>query len=180
MASIRVEHDMCRPGMSRSRRCPLRQGNVVYRTREPDGAYAQLTERTWQPGAAIEVLRRAIMVRMRREVGILLLGLLLCAAGPSAVAAEREGQPVKHELELIYVFEGSTTEFIFVIGQSGFRSVEALKQHLETWPAGSELRWAPGCVRLGGEPLLSSEEEMEAFSAFLAQRGIKFVLVPSG
>jgi MoaA/NifB/PqqE/SkfB family radical SAM enzyme len=32
----------------------------------------------------------------------------------------------------------------------------------------------------GGEPLLSSEQEMEGFRAFCAEREIKFVLVPSG
>jgi len=111
---------------------------------------------------------------------VFMAGLLLNVAGPSAFAGDGEGEPIKRELELIYLFEGPAPQFIFVIGQSGFRSVEALKQHLETWPAGSELRWAPGCVRLGGEPLLSSEEEMAAFRGFLAERGIHFVLVPSG
>jgi len=49
-----------------------------------------------------------------------------------------------------------------------------------TWPPGSELRWAPGCERVGGEPLLSSEQDMRDFRKFLEQRGIRFVLVPSG
>jgi hypothetical protein len=71
-------------------------------------------------------------------------------------------------------------EFLFVIGQSGFKSVASLEKHLATWPSGSELRWAPGCDRVGGEPLLSSEEEMGKFREFLEQRGIRFVLVPSG
>ena len=108
------------------------------------------------------------------------LGLWLCAVAMCAFGGESANDPVKRELQLIYVFEGPTTEFLLVIGQSGFRSVASLKQHLERWPAGSELRWAPGCVRLGSEPLLSSEEELEAFRVFLAQRGINFVLVPSG
>jgi hypothetical protein len=78
----------------------------------------------------------------------------------------------------MYVFDGPKIEFILVIGQSGFRSVNSLKRYLESWPRGSELKWAPGCSRLGGEPLLSSEQEMRAFRAFLEKRGIKFVLVP--
>jgi len=52
---------------------------------------------------------------------------------------------------------------IFVIGPSGFKSVSSLKRYVETLPAGSELKWAPGRDRLGGEPLLSSEEETQAF-----------------
>ena len=120
------------------------------------------------------------MGKVARRLGGLSLGLLLCIVEVSAVGGESADAPFTRELQLIYVFEGPTTEFIFVIGQSGFRSVASLKQHLETWPVGSELRWAPGCERLGGEPLLSSEEEMEAFRQFLSEKGIKFVLVPSG
>jgi len=46
--------------------------------------------------------------------------------------------------------------------------------------AGRSLEWAPGCKRIEGEPLLSSMEEMEAFRKFCEERGIRFVLVPSG
>jgi hypothetical protein len=109
--------------------------------------------------------------------------VLMCAVAfalePSH-ASSNDREPVRRELQLIYVFEGEAPEFLFVIGQSGFKSVESLKKHLETWPPGSELEFAPGCIRIGGEPLLSSEKEMAAFKAFLAQHEIKFVLVPSG
>jgi hypothetical protein len=88
--------------------------------------------------------------------------------------------PFRRELELVYVFEGDRPEFLFRIGPAGFKSVAALQEHLAVWPAGSELKWAPGCERFGDEPLLSSEADMAAFKAFLAQRGIRFVLVPSG
>jgi len=106
--------------------------------------------------------------------------ILFAVLAPAFTASGVEQEPVKRELELIYVFEGSKPEFIFVIGQSGFKSVASLEEHLKTWPRGSELRWAPGCVRVGGEPLLSSEKEMGDFRKFLERRGIRFVLVPSG
>ena len=32
----------------------------------------------------------------------------------------------------------------------------------------------------GGEPLLSSEQEMEDFKAFCAEKNINFILVPAG
>ena len=115
-----------------------------------------------------------------KTLGAFILGLLLCTANSSAIAGDGSAKPVKRELQLIYMFEGEKPEFIFVIGQSGFKSVATLKKHLETWPAGSELKWAPGCERFGDEPLLSSEEEMQVFRTFLAKRGISFVLVPSG
>jgi hypothetical protein len=114
-----------------------------------------------------------------RSANTLLLWVLFQVLQPGLVIGS-EAQPGKHELQLIYVFEGGKPEFIFVIGQSGFKSVAALEKYLETLPAGSELRWAPGCERFGGEPLLSSEQETQAFRDFLARRGIRFVLVPSG
>src|SRR5882724_10806012 len=110
-----------------------------------------------------------------RSVSVLLVWLLFRVFEPASAAGGSELQPVKHELQLIYVFEGQKPEFIFVIGQSGFKSVASLKEHLKTWAPGSELRWAPGCVRVGGEPLLSSEQEMQGFRDFLAARGIRFV-----
>src|SRR5262245_16703053 len=112
-------------------------------------------------------------------MSVLLLWLLFRIVDPAS-ACGADLQPVKRELQLIYVFEGQKPEFIFVIGQSGFKSVASLKEHLKTWGSGSELRWAPGCVRFGGEPLLSSDQEMQDFRDFLSNRGIRFVLVPSG
>ena len=111
---------------------------------------------------------------------ICLLTCVVVIATQPSLSNIDDREPVQREIQLIYVFEGETPEFLFVIGQSGFKSVESLKKHLETWPPGSELKWAPGCIRFGGEPLLSSQTEMEAFRAFLEQRKIKFVLVPSG
>jgi len=107
-------------------------------------------------------------------------GLTLAAlCTPCAHAAESDA-PAKYELRLIHLFDGKEPEYIFAIGDSGFRTVESLKSFLATLPAGSEIRWAPGCERFDDEPLLSSEKDMEAFKAFLKQKRISFVLVPSG
>ena len=115
-----------------------------------------------------------------KRLGNILSGILLAAVALVVSSGEVQGEPFKGELRLIYIFDEPKTTFVFVIGQSGFKSVNSLKRYLETWPPGSELTWAPGCSRLGSEPLLSSEQEMKAFRAFLKKRGIKFVLVPSG
>jgi len=96
-----------------------------------------------------------------------------------AVAWPEEPPPV-YELELVSVFESSDPEFLFVIGNSGFRTVESLENFLATLPPGTTLRWSPGCVRVEGEPLLSAESEMEAFQTFCREHRIDFVLVPSG
>jgi len=108
-----------------------------------------------------------------------LIALLLTFAAAPAIAASVAAEPLQRELQLVYVFDGPAPEFLLVIGQSGFKTVAALEAHLETWPPGSELKWAPGCMRLGGEPL-SSESELQAFKTFLASRKIRFVLIPSG
>jgi hypothetical protein len=88
--------------------------------------------------------------------------------------------PEKYEMKLVYVFEGSEPEFLFVVGQSGFKTVEKLKAWLETAPMGTELTWNPGCKRMGKEPLLSDDKAMDDFKKFLKKRKIKFTLVPSG
>lgn len=108
---------------------------------------------------------------------------IVILAGISHTRAQQDTQPQpppKYRMELVYVFEGSATEFIFVVGNAGFRSVAALKNYVGNLPSGSKLEWAPGCMRLGGEPLLSSDQEMEEFKAFCAEKNIDFVLVPSG
>ena len=86
----------------------------------------------------------------------------------------------KYELKLVGIYEGTKPEYIFVIGESGFRTVDSLKRFLAGRPKGTEVTWAPGCTRMGDEPLLSSESEMRQFRSFLEEHGIKFVLVPSG
>ena len=119
---------------------------------------------------------------MNRTKHLLCLTALLLTSMTDAGAADaaRPEEPPKYRMELVYVFESNPPEFIFVIGNAGFRTVSALKAYLSTLPAGTVLEWAPGCVRFGGEPLLASPQEMEEFRAFCAERNITFVLVPSG
>src|SRR5688572_33495294 len=92
--------------------------------------------------------------------------LLLAVLHADAQEGAQPQPPAKHRMELVYVFEAGSTEFVFVIGNVGFKSVASLKNYVGNLPPGSTLEWAPGCKRLGGEPLLSSEQEMEEFKAF--------------
>lgn len=94
-------------------------------------------------------------------------------------SAESRAEPPAYEMKLVYVGE-APEEFLFVVGNSGFRTVDALKAFLSGLPAGARLMWSPGCMRFGGEPLLSSEHEMEGFRQFCLERGIDFQLIPSG
>lgn len=112
-------------------------------------------------------------------VSVIAILLVLATAPVASIRAQTEDPPV-YELSLVSIFETPETEFVFVIGNSGFKTVAGLKDFLASCPRGTTLRWSPGCVRTGGEPLLSSEDEMEDFKAFCAEHEINFILVPSG
>ena len=114
-----------------------------------------------------------------RHLRLLLIAVTSILLSGWAVAQTAE-EPPTYELRLVYLSDGPQTEFIFVIGNSGFRSVAALREFLASRPAGTTLRWSPGCIRMGGEPLLSSDSEMDEFRELCREHGIEFVLVPSG
>src|ERR1700752_5369412 len=78
--------------------------------------------------------------------------------------------PEKYRMELVYIFEPGFIEYIFVIGNVGFKSITSLKNFVGNLPAGCTLEWAPGGVRRGGEPLLSSEQELADFKVFCDKR----------
>lgn len=110
---------------------------------------------------------------------LILASTAIVLTSGTARAQPAESPPV-YEMKLVYLFDRPETEFVFVIGNSGFRSVSSLQAFLATLSPGTTLRWNPGCVRLGGEHLLSSEGELEEFRAFWRDHQIEFVLVPSG
>jgi hypothetical protein len=114
-----------------------------------------------------------------RRSSIALLLVFVILSGIQAQEPETQ-KPATYRLELVYIFESTKTEYIFVIGNSGFKTVVSLKAFIASLPPGSALEWAPGCIRFGDEPLLSSEEEMNSFQVFCLEKGIKFTLIPSG
>jgi hypothetical protein len=115
---------------------------------------------------------------MRPSVAVLSIVLAQCVL--PAFAGQATPEPLKIELKLIHIFEGPEPTHLFVIGDSGFTTVESLKGFLSTLPAGSEIKWAPGCMKFGKEPLLSSEKDLEAFKLFLKREGLSLRLIPSG
>ena len=132
--------------------------------------------------AALRSVNRHEILTMKTPKQLLWLVIVLLSGVLHTRAQEKVQQqpPSKYRMELVYIFEGSSTEFIFVVGNVGFRSVAALKKYVASLPPGSQLEWAPGCMRFGGEPLISSEQELEGFKAFCAEKHIDFILVPSG
>ncbi len=82
----------------------------------------------------------------------------------------------RYEMKLIWLAGTQPPEWVFVVGQVGFKSLEAFKEFVGRLPKGTTLECNPGCKRMGGEPLLASEEEMEQFGWFCEQKGVNFVL----
>jgi hypothetical protein len=109
---------------------------------------------------------------------ITLISFLFLALMAGAVSAQQPLDVRKLVMELVWILE--TKAQIFVVGGVGFYAVTSLKKCLGEQPAGTVAEWNPGCVRIGGEPLLSSAKELNEFKTYLEKRKIKFVLVPSG
>ena len=107
----------------------------------------------------------------------LLAALLSVAAPPDGASPSK---PVTYKMQLVWMAGTHPPEFVFVVGAVGFRSLPEFREFVGRLPKGSTLEWDPGCKRMGGEPLLSSREDMEAFRALCKEKGIEFVLVPSG
>jgi hypothetical protein len=119
---------------------------------------------------------------MKLSKQILCLPVMLLLGILQAHAQDNGQSPVrpKYELDLVRIIDADSTEYVFVVGKVGFKSVASLKRFLSNLPPGSTLEWNPGCRRFGDEPLLSSAEDIEDFRAFCSARKISFILVRSG
>ncbi len=101
---------------------------------------------------------------------------------PKAPAAPKDLPAQAYQMSLVWMVDADTPrEFIFVVnGAVGYRTVAALKHSISSFPPGSTLTWAPSDARIGGEPLLSSPEDMKKFAAFCKSAKVKLVIVPGG
>ena len=99
-----------------------------------------------------------------------------------ALAEEVKRQPEKLTLTQAWIADaGEPKQYVFVINSVvAYKTVDGLKNYLKDLPKDSTLTWGPGCCRIGGEPIIGSEVEMEKFKAFCESVGIKFIVVPSG
>ena len=112
----------------------------------------------------------------------LLLSLALCGTLLPSHAQEVKRKPENLTMTLAWIADaGEQGQFVFVVnGGLGFMTMDGLKNFLKNCPKDSTLTWAPSDCRMGGEPLLSSENEMKIFKEFCESTGIKFTLVPAG
>jgi len=88
--------------------------------------------------------------------------------------------PAVYTLKFVYIFEGDKTEVIMVMGNSGFRSVEALKNWVQGLPPGTSLELDMTCENFGIEPLINSEKDMADFKDFCAKHHINLIIKPAG
>ena len=132
-------------------------------------------------------LKENAMIDPRATPRILILFslILLChskafAQDLAEKAAELPSAPLTYKMQLIYIFEAGHTDYIFTIGQSGFRSVEALKKFIADLPKGSTIEFQSTCRRTGGEPLISSKKELADFKKICEDHSVTFRYIPAG
>jgi len=92
----------------------------------------------------------------------------------------KKPEPQKWELKLIYMLDEAPPKYIYLLGQTGFKSIESLKKFIGSLPQGTTIEWNPGCERMGDEPLLNDKKAMDDFKKYCEQHGIKLILIPSG
>ena len=115
------------------------------------------------------------------QIILFLAGILFSSLGKAADPPPASPQAPAFVMSIACFADTIATkpEWIFVIGGTAFRSLDALKDGITHFPKGSTLTWAPSCTRIGGEPL-STEAEHKAFEEHCKSHGIKFVHIPSG
>jgi hypothetical protein len=112
----------------------------------------------------------------------ILCAAILCALLAPVFAQDAKPKPENLMMTLAWIADaGEPKQYVFVInGVVAYKTLDGLKKYLKDIPKGSSLRWAPGCCRIGNEPIIGSQDEMKKFKDFCDSIGIKFTLVPSG
>jgi hypothetical protein len=118
------------------------------------------------------------MMEMKR----LLIAMFLCALLAPVFAQDAKPKPENLTMTLAWIADaGDPKQYVLVInGVVAYKTLDGLKKYLKDLPKGSSLTWAPGCCRIGNEPIIGSVDEMKKFKEFCESVGIKFTLVPAG
>ncbi len=112
----------------------------------------------------------------------LLIAMFLCALLAPVFAQDAKPKPENLTMTLAWIADaGDPKQYVLVInGVVAYKTLDGLKKYLKDLPKGSSLTWAPGCCRIGNEPIIGSVDEMKKFKEFCESVGIKFTLVPAG
>ena len=124
------------------------------------------------------------------NIASLFLMMMLCCFSTSLHADDlannvsQQGEtslsPIMYPMKFVYIFEGNAPQVIIAVGNAGFTSIASLKSWAGNLPAGTTLEFDMACRRLGIEPLVNSENEMNDFKEFCKQHNIQLVIRPSG
>ena len=112
----------------------------------------------------------------------LLYAVLFCIWLAPVFAEDAKPKPENLTMTLAWIADaGEPKQYVFVVnGVVAYQTLDGLKKYLRDLPKGSSLTWAPGCRRIGNEPLIGSAAEMKTFKEFCETVGVKFTLVPAG
>jgi hypothetical protein len=88
--------------------------------------------------------------------------------------------PIVYSMKFVYVFEENKSEIIIVVGNAGFKSIASLKNWAKNLPSGTTIEFDMTCRRLGSEPFVNSEKEMDDFKDFCKQHNINLAIRPAG
>ncbi len=112
----------------------------------------------------------------------LLYAVVFCTLLAPVFAEDAKSKPENLAMTLAWIADaGEPKQYVFVVnGVVAYKTLDGLKKYLKDLPKDSSLTWAPGCCRIGNEPLIGSEEEMKKFKEFCESVGIKFTLFPAG
>lgn len=120
---------------------------------------------------------------MKYHIVCIISCLLICS---TALADEKTTKPPANDYNMslmrLYTedYPMNSKWIILLDNKRAFNSVGALKAYLKGQLKGTKLTWNPGCIRNGGEPLLSNPKEMDSFKSFCIKHAVEFVIIPSG
>jgi hypothetical protein len=120
-----------------------------------------------------------------KNAALLLILLAIIASYPLVSGGEPSAQPsMKYRLTRQGVAGLTTPQWVFIIVTPEGHPWVATDAKLhwmiaQAVPANATLEWAPGCKRIGGEPL-EKAEELDALKAFCAERKVQFIQAPAG
>lgn len=106
---------------------------------------------------------------------------LIEPTAPTRQPAEVDSSVLKLSVTQIPYAEslGKKPEYVLLMGNLAYRSIEELKKGVSRLPKGTRITWAPSCCLTGGEPL-HNEEGFSDLRDHCREKGIEFVVIPSG
>lgn len=85
-----------------------------------------------------------------------------------------------YRLEIVPVLDVVPIRFVMILAGGAYETVAGLSAHLDALPKGSTIVLDPGCLRMGGEPLIDDAAELKSFESACHAKGVALKIIPSG